>query len=111
MVFKKKRWFRILLVKRISFIKGVRVPAEVKRFFLIFIFGIGLARIFHKKRSIFFTNCYDTVYYNIKYGENAMTKCTQSDFGFPACKSRKIALDFLGGNLTLEAGGCKADRM
>jgi len=40
-----------------------------------------------------------------------MTKCTQSDFGFPACKSRKIALDFFGGNLTLEAGGCKADRM
>jgi len=67
-------------------------------------FKIVLPRIFHKKRIIFFTNCYDTVCYNIKYGENAMTKCTQSDFGFPACKSRKITLDFLGGNITSNGG-------
>jgi len=33
-----------------------------------------------------------------------MTKCTRSDFGFPACKSRKIALDFLGGNITSNGG-------
>jgi len=33
-----------------------------------------------------------------------MTKCTRSDFGFPACKSRKIALDFFGGNITSNGG-------
>ncbi len=33
-----------------------------------------------------------------------MTECTQTDFGFPSCKSRKITTDFSGGNITSNGG-------
>ena len=33
-----------------------------------------------------------------------MTECTQTNFNFPACKSRKITVDFSGGNITSNGG-------
>lgn len=33
-----------------------------------------------------------------------MTECTQTDFTFPTCKSRKITADFSGGNITSNGG-------
>lgn len=33
-----------------------------------------------------------------------MTECTQTDFNFPSCKSRKISADFSGGNITSNGG-------
>jgi len=33
-----------------------------------------------------------------------MTECTQTNFGFPSCKSRKITADFSGGNITSNGG-------
>ena len=33
-----------------------------------------------------------------------MTKCTLTNFDFPACKSRKISIDFSGGNITSNGG-------
>lgn len=33
-----------------------------------------------------------------------MTECYQSSFKFPACKSRKIHVDFNGGEVTSDAG-------
>jgi hypothetical protein len=42
-----------------------------------------------------------------------MTECHQSSFEFPACKSRKIHIDFNGGEVTSDADGLlvrQADR-
>jgi len=33
-----------------------------------------------------------------------MTECTQTDFRFPTCKSRKVSIDFTGGNITSNGG-------
>ena len=33
-----------------------------------------------------------------------MTKCTQAEFAFPSCKSRKVTADFTGGNITSFGG-------
>ena len=33
-----------------------------------------------------------------------MTECTQTNFGFPSCKSRKITADFSGGNISSNGG-------
>ncbi|MDF7824483.1 IS1380 family transposase [Pontiellaceae bacterium B12227] len=33
-----------------------------------------------------------------------MTKCTQTNFDFPSCKSRKVSVDFSGGNITSNGG-------
>ncbi len=33
-----------------------------------------------------------------------MTECTQTVFSFPSCKSRKVTLDFAGGDITSFGG-------
>ena len=33
-----------------------------------------------------------------------MTECTQTNFDFPSCKSRKVCVDFSGGNITSNGG-------
>ena len=42
-----------------------------------------------------------------------MTECTQSEFAFPSCKSRKVSVDFQGGNISSLGGSLllsQADR-
>jgi hypothetical protein len=36
--------------------------------------------------------------------DNAMTECNQAEFVFPSCKSRKVTVDFAGGNISSIGG-------